>query len=551
MMFKKDTTDYIKTYHDEVERGNIVVSKKIQQQIDRVKGILENEAYIFDVALANKPINFANLFCKHFEGKFAGKPMEFELWQKYIISVMYGIIYKDTKLRVSRQAMVLVGRKNGKSTMIAVLALYNLIADGENAPQVYTIANKLQQANVIFNQCNRMVQMHPKISEMLTKRRTDIEFKAMNGVLSPLASDSNKLDGLNPSFSAFDELHAFKDQNLISVIQSGQGAREQPLMFMITTNGNTRGKVFDHRYQYFTDILNGDVNDDSVQPFLFELDNSEEINMPEAWIKANPNLGVSLSIPYIKDQVKIAKDDPIQINDVLCKHFNLAVASSAVFFTNEECQANKYDEEKYLLGSTGVLGIDMSYTSDFTAVTYLTEAEDGKVYSKVWLFKPEELLTEHSLVDKLDYNYFKKIGAIETLKGSRIEQRQIIEFIATVVDKLDLSILKVGVDPYHAEGILDYYRDNYYPDFAVAVHNGYFKAVTPTIYKLKNLLVDHLLFFNNELLTIHLAGCVAEEKKDGTITLHKVKSRHRIDGAWSTIYALKALELSKKDGGEF
>lgn len=529
---------FLRKYVNDNKNNVNVLSNNMRKQLLRIEKMLDNPLYTFDSDKAVMAVEFIETFCKHFEGTFAGKPFLLEDWQKLIIYVTFGFYWKGTSKRVVKETFVLVGRKNGKSSLLAGIALYMLIADGEQAPQVVTCATKKEQARILFNMAYKMVQFSPHLSKVITKRRTDLEATINSGVLKPLSRDANSLDGLNVHLGIFDEVHAYKDSDLIDVIQSSQGSRENPLLFMITTNGTVRESVFDDRYQYYVNILNGEIEDDTVQPFLYELDSANEINDVDKWIKANPNLGVSLSTDYLKEQVKRALDDPKQKVGVLTKHFNIPQTSDAVFFSADECKRREFDES-ILKGSIGFVGVDMAYTTDFACITYMTKI-DGNFYTKRWFLKPESRIVEHSKKDGIDYTQLNEVVA---MKGDTLNQKDVYDWMIATLTNIGVVVKKFAVDPYRADYIIATLRDTYYKEYCVAVSDNYRKAFTPTAYHLKSHLSEGRWYFNEKLQSIHFAGTGINIGRDDTINFIKIKSNGRIDGSVASVYVLKAYEL--------
>ena len=537
-MSKSTYPNWINIYHEEIERGNILVSKKMHQQIERVKYMQEN--YKYDAKKVQMKIEFTENLCCHYKGKMARQPFKLSLYQKYIRAVMFGFVDEDGN-RITKEVMILMARKNGKTTDMASLALSCLMFDFEDAPEIYSVATKKDQAKFLYNDAYNMVQMSKDLNKEITKRRTDLECNFNKGKLEPLANDSNSLDGLNIHVAIFDELHAYKDQNIIDVVQSSQGAREQPLMIFISTNGTTRGKVFDNRYEYYSKILNGDIIDYSVQPFIFEQDNLEEINDPETWEKSNPNIGVSISMKYLIDQLKKANDDPVQKTGVLTKNFNFPQNETSAFFEEEECRVNPYNED-VLYNSSGVMGLDMAYTTDITVLTYLTWNDKGEEYIKQWFFMADGVTDKNSKTDNVRYREYEDQGVV-IVDGERTSQLGILEHIKQVVQEYNIKILKIGVDPYRADVILETLREEYYKEFAIAVNNSYTRANTPIIYEMKQMLKLKQIYFNSKLTSLHLAGTMADIKKDDSINLVKLNRNNRIDGTVSLLYAKKAKQL--------
>ena len=267
--------NYIREYQDEINKGNIIVCNKVQQQLDILNEVLDKEKdksyrWYFNEDEADRPIEFIETFCKHSKGKWAGKPLLLSLWQKAIIQAIYGILDKETNLRRFQEVLIVVARKNGKTTFASGLALYEFIASGEGGAQVFCAANKLDQAKLLYGEAKNMVNQSPLISKLVKRTRTTLQTKEATGMFnefSPLSADSTTLDGLNPSMAIYDEIHAAKTDELYSVIQQGTSAREEPLLIQITTNGLVREGLFDNQYYYATDILNGTNTGAAAQSF--------------------------------------------------------------------------------------------------------------------------------------------------------------------------------------------------------------------------------------------------------------------------------------------
>lgn len=250
----------------------------------------ENEVhtYIFDEKLGTRPIKFIELFCKHSKGKWAGKPVELELWQKAFIEALFGFVDEETKLRKYKKAVLFVGRKNGKSTLASGLALYMLTKDGEDGAEVYAIATKKDQAKIVWEESKRMIKKSPELNELCKCRINGIFYDTNESIYKALASDSDSLDGLNSYCVLADEVHAWKDKNLQDVMYDSMSAREQPLFIEFSTMGKIRENVFDNEYEYDTNVLNGKIEDETILPVIYELDSVEEWQNETSWYKANP-----------------------------------------------------------------------------------------------------------------------------------------------------------------------------------------------------------------------------------------------------------------------
>lgn len=281
--------NYIKEYINQIDEGKIVVGEKVKKIYKRLLKESDDKSlpFYFDEETGNRPIKFIETFCKQAEGEI-GKPIKLELFQKAYIQALFGFIYRDTGLRRFNETMFLVGRKNGKTTMLSAIALYMMIADGEGSAECYSVATKKDQASKAFKSACAMRAQSPEIRAIINKRRTDMYMPSTFSSFEPLSSDSDTLDGLNSHLVIIDELHAIKDRNLYDVMKQSTSSRRQPLVVMITTAGYVRECIFDEIYDYANNVLNETVKNDSFLPVLYELDKTEEWKDIKCWAKANP-----------------------------------------------------------------------------------------------------------------------------------------------------------------------------------------------------------------------------------------------------------------------
>lgn len=264
--------------------------KEPKQVVFFNKSIGENEThtFVFNEELGKRPIQFIELFCKHSKGVWAGKPVILELWQKAFIEALFGFVDEETKLRKYKKGILFVGRKNGKSTLASGLALYMLTKDNEDGAEIYSIATKKEQAKIVWDESRRMIKKSPELNQLCRCRINGIYYDDTESVYKALASDSDSLDGLNSYCVIGDEIHAWKDKNLMDVMFDSMSAREQPMFIELSTMGQVRENVFDNEYQYCSNLLNNNINDETVLPVIYELDNPDEWQSEDCWYKANP-----------------------------------------------------------------------------------------------------------------------------------------------------------------------------------------------------------------------------------------------------------------------
>lgn len=254
---------------------------------------IETHKYIFNEKKGNKPIEFIEKFCKHSKGKWAGKPVVLELWQKAFIQALFGFVDSETGLRKYKKGVLFVARKNGKSTVDSGLGNFMLTKDGEGGAEVYAVATKKDQAKIVWDEAKRMIKKSPALNKRIRCLVGGIYYDETESVFKAVSSDSNSLDGLNSHFVICDEVHAWKDKNLMDVMYDSMSAREQPMLLETSTMGTVRESVFDNEYDYLSEIIDGyegknQVVDETVLPVIYELDRPDEWQNEEAWFKANP-----------------------------------------------------------------------------------------------------------------------------------------------------------------------------------------------------------------------------------------------------------------------
>ena len=421
--------NYVREYWERISSGEIVTSRRVKAVYGRLVAEMdaadENSPYYFDEAVGERPIIFVERFCKQSQGTL-GESLTLELFQKAFIQLLFGWLERATGYRRFRETLFLVGRKNGKSTLLAALALYMLVADYEGAAEIYSVATKKDQAKKTLTEAVNMVKQSPELSAILKKRRNDIYFPATASKFEALASDSNTLDGLNSHAVIIDELHAIRDRNLYEVMKQSQSARRQPLLIMITTAGTIRENIFDEMYATACNIVDGVFKDDTFLPILYELDSREEWTQPEAWQKANPALGTIKKIDDLQTKVARAQNNPNELRGLLVKDFNIKDTLSTAWLTYEDIDnAETFDlarfKNKFAIG-----GADLSKTLDLTCATLLMIDKDtGKrcVTQMYWI--PEETLERRVAEEKIPYDKWRDRGLLRTCAGNTINYKDV------------------------------------------------------------------------------------------------------------------------------
>ena len=428
--------EYYKYIQDVLE-GKIKTSVYIRQMVERLEKMKEREDLYFDEKAVKECFEFIRQI-KHFAGKAAGKQFDLMPWQKWVVGSIIGIKHRDTGFRVCRDAFILVARKNGKTSLIAALSLYMLIADGEAAPSIGCVATSRDQARLLFEMAQQFGKSLDPKETHLRNYRNYIKFTPNNGEFKVFSSDSSNLDGLNLSMAICDETHAYKDNRLYSVLKSSMGFREQPLIVQITTAGFLlEGYPCYETYKVSVEILAGVKTQDEFFPFLYMLDADDDWTDEENWIKCNPCLDETVTREYLRDQVRAAQNDSTQETPIKTKNFNIWMNSSIQWISQDVIvkTMQPVNIQDYA-GYTCYLAVDLSSVGDFTALSCMIPSGDKFVF-KTWCFLPEESLKDHP--NKILYERFIKEGSLEITAGNVCDFDNIIAKIGELNKILNIE----------------------------------------------------------------------------------------------------------------
>lgn len=444
--------NYIAMYNDALQCGEITACKRVKAIYARLAAETEKPgAWAFDEGRATRPIEFIERFCKHSKGEWAGQPVRLALFQKAFIQALYGFIDPATGLRRYREAFFLVGRKNGKSTLLAGLALYMLIADGEGGAEVYSTATKYAQARLLFDEAHNMVKQSPDLSRHMKKRKSDLYYLPTMSKLQPLSRNSDSLDGLNAHFVIMDELHGVKDRNLYEVMRQSQSGRRQPMLIMITTAGTVRECIFDEMYNYACNVADGAITDEHFLPILYELDRRDEWTNPAAWIKANPSLREVKKLDDLQIKVDRAKANPNELSGVLCKEFNIRETAGGAWLPYDAINNTDTFSMDEFKGAYCIGGVDLSITTDLTCASLLLmkKGSDTKYIAQMyWL--PADRLQERVKQDKIPYDKWFEQGRLCLCAGNTINYSDVTTWFMEMVQTYELTPAWVYYDSYSA-----------------------------------------------------------------------------------------------------
>lgn len=540
------STNWIAAYHAKITSGEITVGEKVRKLYEHLTQKLEDKSgqYVFDEERANHAIIFIEHFCKHSKGKWAGEPVLLELWQKALLSALFGFVDRETERREYRELLLIVARKNGKSTLAAGIGVYMLMADGESGPEIYSVATKRDQAKIIWSESVRMIQKSPALGKRCKCLVSKIRCGFNDGVFAPLASDTNNQDGLNIHGALIDELHAIKDKNTYDVLVDGMSAREQPLCVITSTAGTVRDNIYDLKYDEGASIVAGygdpeGYHDETVLPVIYELDKRSEWTDSACWQKANPALGTIKSTEQLQGKVERAKANSIYVKNLLCKDFNVRETATEAFLTFEQLNNEAVFELDALHPRYAIGGIDLSATTDLTCATLLFKVADDKaIYVRQMYWIPEDLLQKRVHEDRVPYDVWQKRGFLRTSPGNSIDYRLIVEWFQEQQMQHDIYLYKVGYDSWSAK----YFVQNMQDVFGETVMQPVIQGKKTLSGPMKSLAADleakAINYGNNPVLKWCMANVCIDIDRNGNIQPTKgISPKHRIDGFASLLDA--------------
>lgn len=528
----------------------LITYKKLTQDIYNPKQVSffneiteeqEIHTYIFNESKGNRPINFIEKFCKHSKGKWAGKPVMLELWQKALIQALFGFVDKETGLRKYKKGILDVGRKNGKSTIDAGLGNYMLTSDGEGGAEVYSVATKKDQSKVVWEEAKRMIKKSPVLVKRVRCLVNGLFYDKTESSFKALASDSNSLDGLNAYFVICDEVHAWKDKNLLDVMYDSMSAREQPLLLETSTMGTVRESVFDNEYEYATAIIDGyegkegGIIDETVLAVIYELDTAEEWQEEKKWYKANPGLGTIKNIKDLRDKVNRAKNNPTELANLLCKDFNIRQNDQDKWISFDIANNDETYNIENLFDNYAVAGVDLSSTTDLTCATLLI-MKDKKKYVMQQYFIAGDRLEFKIKDDKIPYDKWEKRGLVTVCEGAKVDYSQVTEWFLNMKNEYEIAPLWIGYDPWNSNYWVDEMKENGFE--MIEVRQGPKTMSNPMKQLEADLIEKKVNYNNNPVLKWCLCNtAVKRDENDNIRPIKGKKQRARIDGTVSLIIA--------------
>jgi phage terminase large subunit-like protein len=528
----KAEKDWILTYYQQITDGTATVGRWIRDWYALIVDGLQQKRFFYDQKTASKAIRFCENFCRHHEGPLAPQLIRLEVWQKALISVIFGIL-DDNGDRQFREVFVEIGRKNGKTLLAAAIASYMMYMDGEYGARIYFVAPKLDQSRLCFNAFTQMIMKEPELSDLAKKRRTDIYVASSNSSAQPLAFSYQKSDGLNPSLTVCDEIASWAgDPGLkqYEVLKSALGARRQPMLLSISTAGYQREGIFDEIFRRSTAVIMGTSKETRLAPFLYQIDDVEKWNDINELKKANPNLGVSVSVDYMLEEIAVAEGSLSKKTEHLTKYANIPQNSSCAWLSSQDvakCFGNdrKLEEfrHSYALG-----GIDLSLAVDLTAAVIVIE-KDGISWFDVMFFMPANKVQEATQRDGLPYEIYRQRGLLTVSGENTVDYHDVHAWFNRLEREYEILPLKVGYDRYSAAYLVqDMEADGFSME---SVSQG--SNLTGVLIDMEGMIKDGRLrcINDNDLMKVHLLDAALKyEEGTNRRRLIKMSQNAHIDG---------------------
>lgn len=445
-----------KLYFEQIQSGEITACEKMRRLAEKMLGQFADQTgrWRFDQGKADRAVSFIERFCYIPSGKL-GQPFILELYEKAIVETIFGWVDEKDN-RKYQEALVTVGRKNGKTSLAAAIEMYMLIADGEGSPQIYNLATNTDQADLCYRACQKMRRQSPLISKKVRKRENDLWCDRNLGYIMPLSAKADTKDGLDVHMAVMDEIHAMKSRELYDVVKQGMSSREQPLLLQITTAGFVRDSIYDAQVEYARKWLYDELEDDHFIAFIYELDDRDEWEREECWVKANPGLGTVKKLETLRGYVQKAKNDPSFLPTVLTKDFNIPQNSASAWLTFDEAvNIATYDFQEMNF-RYGICGFDAADTVDLTCAQMLMmRPDDDHIYERSMYWIPEDVIYESDALNKerdgAPYRLWISRGLMRTVPGNKVDKRVLLDWLIELREEEDLYTYAIGIDPWHID----------------------------------------------------------------------------------------------------
>lgn len=532
-----DEFTYLQEFKQDIADGKYVLGQWMQLNIQYVEKCLSEGKCLYDPLKAEKKIRFIETQCRYVEGRSG--PFLLESWQKYIVACIFGLVDEDG-FRHFTEIVLIIGRKQGKSTFAAALEMTIAYTEPELGMQLYNLAPKLQQANIIYDQTLLMIAKNKTASKLGKKRRSDFYIAKTNTKISPLAFNSKKSDGFNPYFACFDEFAAWegvKAVDMWNVMLSAQGGRHDPINLACSTANFIDGGLYDELFPRCTSVLLGTSEEENLLPFLFMIDDIQKWDDVQELKKALPNLGVSFFEKNLQKEIRKAHASPSYKNEFICKYCNIKMNTVAAWIPQEAIRLSRGDvikpEDFQRMACVG--GVDLSQTTDLTSACVVINFEGvNYVYSHFWI--PAGRLKDLTERDNVDYSAMVSHGFLSLSGDKFVDYKDVTKWFVDLRKEYKLNILVIGYDRYSSTYFVDEMKQQGF--LMDDVNQG--TNLSPILTEFEGLIMQGLIQTGtNGLLQSHIRNTAIKREADGKrMRMLKISETKHIDGMAALIDAL-------------
>lgn len=542
MTKKINVENVVSEYVADVISGRLPSCRMVILACQRYLDDWKREDLYFDWKAVKKFVAFSSSL-KHFKGEFAGRPIDLEPWQIFIVANVFGWKKKATGKRRYTYADVFVPRKNGKTTFAAVLALYCMMLDGESGAEVYAAAVDREQARICFEASKELISVS-MFSRLVKTYTSSLVYQKTASSYKPLSKETKNKDGLNPSCAVCDERHAWQTNEIFEVLKTGIGARSQPLIFSISTAGNDTSLPYFSDIKFLKEVMLGIKEKDNHFIMLYTPDDEDAWDDPMTWHKVNPNYGVSLSPTYMENEYLEAKQKGGTVLAAFCtKNLNKWVDAPTVWIADDTVKENNHDlDESQLLGEECYVGIDIASKTDLTCASFYFPKY--KAFKYLFII-PEAKVIE--LEDRVDYRRWAEQGWVTVAPGKVIDEEWYLERLKIELDKYNIKC--IAYDPWGMWNMIQ--KFGRYTEVLLEYQQSIRYMSVPTKWFESAVLKSELNFMYNPILRWNMQNVVIYTDPNANIKLDKARSRNKIDGVVATVNAIGGwLNKTTGDTGE-
>lgn len=534
--------NYILTYYQNIKDGTESAGKWIKLVYEYIVNGLESGAFFYDAKKAHRKIRFIEKHLHHVKGKLAPKTVKLELWQKAMISVMFGIVDADG-LRQFREVVAVMGRKNSKSTIAAGVILAMAYDDDEYGADVYCCAPKVDQADIVYDAFWQSVLLDKELKAKTRSRKGDKYIAETNSKIQKIPFSARRSDGYNPHLVVCDEISAWEgDKGLkqYEVMASALGSREQPMVFSISTAGYANDGIYDELIKRSTRLLLGDSKETRLLPFLYMIDDPTKWDDINELRKSNPNLGVSVPVNFLLDEIAKAEGSLSKKSEFLCKYCCVKQSSSLAWIPAQvvEKASGAHLDLNDFRNTYCVAGIDLSQTVDLTASTAVIE-RGGVLNVFCQFFMPAEKIDEATERDGVPYKIYIQRGIVTPSGDNFVDYNDVFAWFRDLIEKYQIYPLKVGYDRYSSQYLCG--KNGQMEQYGFQMDDVYQgENLYPVMQEFEGLLLDgRINIGDNDLLKAHLLNSAVKMSNErGRGRLVKINSVARIDGTAALLDAM-------------